>query len=128
MKKVLLVEDSVSQAAKTRLDLETNGFKVEISYDGATALNKIGQWQPDIIVLDYLLPDIDGIEICRLLKQNPLYRAIPVVVYSIENKLRNMTQAYFAGADGYVIKGENDNVLEVFIENIISRKNRLRSA
>lgn len=127
MKKVLLVEDSATQAAKTRLDLEAKGFTVEIAYDGTSALSKVDQWQPDVIILDYLLPDINGIEVCRTLKQNPLYRTIPIVVFSVEGKLRNMTMAYSAGADSYVVKGrEGDNVLEILVESIIARKNRLR--
>jgi two-component system phosphate regulon response regulator PhoB len=127
MKKVLLVEDSATQAAKTRLDLEAKGFMVEVASDGTTALTKVDQWQPDVIILDYLLPDINGIEVCRTIKQNPANRTIPIVVFSVENKLRNMTMAYSAGADSYVVKGrEGDNVLEILVESIIARRNRLR--
>jgi two-component system phosphate regulon response regulator PhoB len=124
MRKVLLVEDSATQAAKTRLDLEARGFMVEVACDGTSALSRVEQWQPDVIILDYLLPDINGIEVCRTLKRNPIYRTIPIVVFSIENKLRNMTMAYSAGADSYVVKGrEGESILEILIDTILARRN-----
>src|SRR3569623_252062 len=105
MKKVLVVEDSPTQAAKIQLELEHKGFSVEVARDGTSALSSVANRQPDVIILDYLLPDITGIEVCRTLKRNPIYRTIPVVVFSIENRLRDMTLAYSAGADSYVVKG-----------------------
>jgi len=127
MKKVLLVEDSITQAAKTQLGLETRGFVVEVAYNGYSALSKVKEWSPDIIVLDYCLPDIDGVEICRRIKQNPLHRTIPIVVFSAEDTLRNMTQAYSAGADSYVVKeSEGESVLGLLIESIVTRRNRFQ--
>ncbi len=129
MKKVLLVEDSAFQAAKTRLDLEERGFEVAVAYNGETALKTVGVWQPDIIVLDYILPDTDGIEICRQLKRSPCYKNIPVVLFSSENKLTNMTQAYSAGADSYLVKGlGGENALEVLMDSIFLRRNLLPKA
>jgi len=122
-KQVLIVEDSHTQAAILRNYFEALGYEVNVAYSGAEALLVAGRLNPDIIVLDYQLPDMDGAEVCKKLKQELYLRIIPVIIYSAENKLRSMVNSYEVGANYYVVKdGESMQVLQILIETIFSRR------
>lgn len=124
-KRVLVIEDSPSQAAVTRLQLENLGYDVAIGYTGNEGLNAAKTFQPSIIILDCNLPDMSGVEVCRLLKSQPETRPIPVVMFSVENKLAQMSSAYSAGADHYVTKDrEGSNGLLKLVEAVYQRRSR----
>jgi len=86
-KSVLVIEDSPSQAALTRIELEKMGYLVEIAYDGAQGLEKARSFGPSVIILDCNLPKMSGVEVCKVLKTQPETRSTPVVMFSAENKL-----------------------------------------
>ncbi len=124
-KKILLVEDSPTQAAKTRLVLEEKGYKVFVAADGNEGISKAAEIQPDLIVLDVYLPQLSGFEVCKHLKSNLHIRTIPIVMFSNENKLRNMVTAYEMGADYFVVKSEEgERVLTLLIETVFTRMSR----
>lgn len=124
-KKVLIVEDSPTQAVKTRLVLEGKGYKVFVAADGNEGIEKAAELQPDLIVLDVYLPRLSGFEVCKLLKSNLNLRGIPIIMFSNENKLKNMVTAYEMGADYYVVKGEEgERVLTLLIETVFTRMSR----
>ncbi len=123
---LLLVEDSPTQAAKIRLSLEARGFSVIIAGNGQKALisAKDADNKPALIILDYNLPDIKGVEVCRKLKTEPDTRSIPVIMYSAEHGLRTMSDAYNAGADYYVVKeaeGAGGSGLELVVEATMAK-------
>ena len=124
-KKVLIVEDSPTQAAKTRLLLEARGYEVEVAQDGREGVAKTKDLHPDLIVLDVYLPQLSGFDVCKLLKSDLQLRSIPVIMFSNENKLKNMVNAYEMGADYYVVKGdEGERVLTLLIETVFTRISR----
>ena len=116
-KRVLLIEDSPSQAAVTRLDLEKHGYQVSIAYDGPKGITAATTFGPDIIILDCNLPGLSGVEVCRQLKTQTETRHIPIIMFSAENKLSQMSSAYNAGADKYVTKDrEGTNTLITLVD------------
>lgn len=122
-KKILVVEDSKTQAVKTKLMLEDLGYQVIIAVDGPEGLIKVQQEQLDLIVLDVYLPTISGFDVCKKLKSDLQSRSIPVIMFSNENKLKNMVNAYEMGADYYVVKSdEGERVLTLLIETVFTRK------
>ncbi len=124
-KRVLLIEDSPSQAAITRLDLEKNGFTVEIAYDGSKGLVAADTFLPNIIILDCNLPGLSGVEVCRQFKTKPDTRSIPIIMFSAENKLAQMSSAYNAGADHYVTKDrEGTSSLVTLVDAVYKRRMR----
>jgi DNA-binding response OmpR family regulator len=124
-RRILIVEDSLSQAAYLQHYFEEQGYSVLVIHTGLETTEVAENYNPDLIVLDYNLPDIDGIEVCKNLKRDLYLRIIPVVMHSSESKLRNMVKAYEAGADYYVVKDrESDRVLQLMIENILRRKSQ----
>lgn len=78
-KKILFVEDEPDQVTMITLRLEKNGYEVISCSDGETGLKKAAEEKPDLILLDVILPGMDGLEICRLLRANPVTKTIPIV-------------------------------------------------
>ncbi len=124
-KKVLVVEDSLIQAAKIRLGFEERNFQVVCATSGLEAVVNARHYDPDLIVLDLQLPDVTGFEVCKRLKKDFELRNIPIVMYSADNSPRNMIEAYEAGADYYVVKGdEGEEVLYTLTNTIFIRRAR----
>ena len=124
-KSVLVIEDSPSQAALTIIELEKWGYAVEIAYDGPQGLEKAVSFGPSVIILDCNLPRMSGVEVCKVLKSQPGTRTIPVVMFSADNKLAQMSSAYSAGADFYVTKDrEGSNNLPKLVEACYQRRLR----
>lgn len=124
-KKVLIVEDSPTQAIKTKLILEGKNYEVFVAADGDEGLNKATELKPDLIVLDVYLPTMSGFEVCKQIKSTLQLRTIPIIMFSNENKLKNMVTAYEMGADYYVVKGdEGERVLTLLIETVFTRISR----
>jgi two-component system, OmpR family, phosphate regulon response regulator PhoB len=129
-KKILLIEDSLTQAAQFRFHFEKLGYEIEIANDGKSGLKKLEAYQPDLIVLDLLLPgELDGLAVCRAIKGNPAnpqIRTIPVLMFSGENKLNLMNEAYRSGADYYVVKAHDGlKTLQTIIEAAFARRARM---
>lgn len=79
-KRILVVDDEPDFAAIVQKNLKKEGFDVEVAYDGVQALEKVKANPPDAIVLDVMMPEKDGYEVCRELKSSDAYRNIPIVM------------------------------------------------
>ena len=136
-KTLLLIEDSPTQSAQLKLHLESLDYVVNTVNSATEGLNYLQQIVepgvtsllrralPDLILLDYLLPDQDGISVSRQLKADPNLRSIPILMFSTENRLQNVVEAYDAGVDFYVVKNEAGfKTLELMIEAAIVRKEK----
>jgi two-component system, OmpR family, phosphate regulon response regulator PhoB len=123
MKKVLIVEDSLVQGQVLRTDFENRNFEVMLATNGNESHRALNEKQPDLIILDYVLPDTDGIELCKRIKQNISTRAIPVIMFSSEDRINNMVKAYEAGADYYVVKDEEGSKnLALLADSVLTRR------
>jgi len=103
-KKILLIEDSKTDADAAKVLLEKEGMEVTVAATGKEGLDKAQKLKPDLVVLDLVLPDISGIEVCKKLKQNPDLKKAIIVVLSIKDDVATIAKAFEAGADDYVIK------------------------
>lgn len=101
---VLLVEDEPAQREVLAYNLEAEGFRVARAGDGEEAMVMVDEESPDIILLDWMLPNISGIEICRRLKIRPETRNIPVIMLSARSEEVDRVRGLETGADDYVIK------------------------
>ncbi|MDO6727470.1 phosphate regulon transcriptional regulator PhoB [Cognatishimia sp. 1_MG-2023] len=102
--KVLLVEDEPAQREVLSYNLQAEGFDVVTAADGDEAMLLVDEEVPDIIVLDWMLPGISGIEICRRLKSKSQTRAIPVLMLSARSEEVDRVRGLETGADDYVVK------------------------
>ncbi|MFD1880685.1 phosphate regulon transcriptional regulator PhoB [Paracoccus pacificus] len=101
---VLVVEDEGAQREVLRYNLEAEGFGVAIAENGDEALLLVAEEQPDLIVLDWMLPNVSGIEICRRLKADPATRPIPIIMLSARSEEVDRVRGLETGADDYVVK------------------------
>ncbi len=101
---VLVVEDEPAQREVLAYNLEAEGFAVRKAEDGEEALLLIEEENPDVIVLDWMLPNVSGIEICRRMKQKPETRSIPIIMLSARSEEVDKVRGLETGADDYVVK------------------------
>jgi two-component system phosphate regulon response regulator PhoB len=102
--RVLVVEDEPAQREVLAYNLEAEGFSVSRAQDGEEALMLVDEIAPDIIVLDWMMPNLSGIEVCRRLKIRAETRAIPVIMLSARSEEVDRVRGLETGADDYVIK------------------------
>jgi two-component system, OmpR family, phosphate regulon response regulator PhoB len=101
---VLLVEDEPAQREVLAYNLEAEGFRVVQAADGEEALMLVDESAPDLIVLDWMLPHVSGIEVCRRLKMSPDTRSIGIIMLSARAEEVDRVRGLETGADDYVIK------------------------
>ncbi len=101
---VLLVEDEPAQRAVLSYNLEAEGFEVRTADNGEDALALITEEAPDLILLDWMMPHVSGIEVCRRLKARPETRGIPIIMLSARSEEVDKVRGLETGADDYVIK------------------------
>lgn len=101
---VLVVEDESAQREVLQYNLEAEGFRVAMAVNGDEALLMVKEERPDLIVLDWMLPNVSGIEICRRVKANPETRAIPIIMLSARSEEADRVRGLETGADDYVVK------------------------
>lgn len=101
---VLVVEDEEAIVTLLRYNLEREGFKVYSTGDGEEAVTMVKEVQPDVIVLDWMLPSMTGIEICKQLRWNPETKGIPIIMLSARGEEMDRIQGLDAGADDYLVK------------------------
>ena len=103
-KKILLVDDEKDLVYAVKLQLEENDFEVIVAYDGQEALDKARKEKPNLIILDVMLPKIDGYKICRMLKFDEKYKKIPLIMFTARVQEADEKTGYAVGADAYVTK------------------------
>lgn len=101
MPRILVVDDEVQITRVLRMSLKTQGYEVRVAADGASALAHFHEWQPDLVVTDLVMPGMDGLALCRALRQ---LSQVPIVVLSAKGEERMKVEALDAGADDYVTK------------------------
>jgi two-component system phosphate regulon response regulator PhoB len=101
---VLLVEDESAQREVLTYNLEAEGFTVATAVSGDEALLMVQEENPDLILLDWMLPNVSGIEVCRQIKARPETRGIPVIMLSARSEELDRVRGLETGADDYVVK------------------------
>lgn len=102
--KLLLVEDDPDIQLVARAALERAGFAVAAAANGPTALDQVRAERPDVILLDWMMPDMDGTEVCRRLKADPMTADIPVIFLTARSQQAEIARGLSLGAAGYIVK------------------------
>jgi len=119
VKKILVCEDSSFFRNVFHSYLQKEGFAVVTAKDGQEAVNKTRLERPDLVLLDVILPDIDGCRVCRLLKADPALQKIPVLMCSVRGRDDDAQRGYDAGADAYFPKSGAPELLLQKIKELI---------
>ena len=99
---VLVVEDEAALVAMLRYNLEKQGFQVEEAVDGQEAIARITESPPDIVLLDWMLPVMSGIEVCRQIRRRPATRDLPVIMVTAQSEDQDAVRGLNTGADDYI--------------------------
>lgn len=103
-KTILLVDDTETVLMFEKMMLDGNGYHIDFARDGAQALEQVRSTPPDLILLDVMMPNIDGIETCRQLKADPDTKKIPIVIVTTKGEPEMVERAFMAGCDDYLTK------------------------
>jgi twitching motility two-component system response regulator PilG len=120
-KKILLVEDQESLLKLESILLTSRGFEVRGVSDGEAALAAIEEDIPDLMLLDIMLPDLDGFEICRMIKEKERTRQIPIIMVTARKSRMDVQLSKEAGADAYITKPFKSAMLIETIQKFLGR-------
>src|SRR5437764_2576138 len=117
--RVLVVDDEPDLLELVHYNLTRAGYDVACVMSGAEALSHVRMHTPDLIVLDVLLPDIDGLEVCKALRRDPLTGAIPIVMLTARSEDADVVAGLELGADDYLTKPFSPRVLLAWIKAVL---------
>lgn len=121
-RKILVVEDEVSLLKLESILLTTRGYKVIGVTDGLKALEAIKNDMPDLVLLDIMIPGIDGFEVCRRIKADPETACLPVVMLTAKKSSADQVRGSEAGADAYITKPfKSGKIIEV-VEELLRKE------
>lgn len=121
MTRIMVIDDEPSIRELLRFNLEKAGFQVECQEDGAKALEALNENPPDLVVLDLMLPGLDGLEICRSLRQREKTRLLPVIMLTARAEEIDRVVGLEIGADDYLTKPFSPRELVARVKSILRR-------
>jgi len=122
--KILVVDDEIYIVHILDFSLGIEGYEVMTALDGEAALAKVAQDKPDLIVLDIMMPKLDGYETCKALKSNPETKDIPVILLSAKGRNVDQKVGFEVGADDYITKPFSPRKLVERINAILGQTSR----
>ena len=120
-KRILLVDDERDMVFAVKLQLEAEGFDVLTAADGQEALDKARRENPDLIILDLMLPKMDGYKVCRMLKFDKKYKKIPIIIFTARIQQSDEKLGYEVGADVYLTKPFEPKTLLAKIQELLKK-------
>lgn len=103
-KRILLIDDETALVEMVKIRLEANNYEVITAHDGNEVLDKARKEKPDLIILDLMLPKMDGYKVCRLLKFDEKYKQIPIILFTARAQESDKITGEEVGADAYITK------------------------
>lgn len=119
--KILLIEDEEDIASLIKLQSELTGYKIHVETDGLNGFMAVEREHPDLIILDIMLPGLNGLDVCRKIRTNPDYNHIPIIIISAKNEELDIVLGLELGADDYVAKPFSLKVLFSRIKAVMRR-------
>lgn len=120
-KRILIVDDEEDLVMAVSFRLEMEGYEVITAGDGQAALDKVESEHPDLIILDLMLPKVNGYKVCGLLKADSRYKKIPIVMFTARAQDADIKMSEEVGADSYITKPFEPVVLMATIKDLLKR-------
>lgn len=120
--KILVCDDERHIVRLIQVNLERQGWTVVTAYDGKEGLEKVKSEHPDLLVLDVMMPYLDGFEVLKAVRKDPTTRDLPVIMLTAKAQDMDVFTGYSAGADMYLTKPFNPMELVTFVKRIITAK------
>jgi CheY-like chemotaxis protein len=119
--RTVLVTDDDDDIREFLCDLlATEGYQTEEASSGRQAVEKANQVKPDLVLLDIMMPEMDGYEVCEQLKGDPATRDIPVVMVTVKNDIADISRSLVAGASGFIVKPFDSESLLQMVEMVLT--------
>ena len=122
--KILIVDDELDALTALKRALESDNYNVVEAVDGLSAIKKIKTEKPDIVLLDLMMPEIDGFEVCKRLKSDPLYKHVPIIMLTAKGEINDKIEGIEMGADDYVTKPFNLKEIRARIKMVLRRSQK----
>ena len=126
-KQILLVDDEPDLVKLVKMRLEVTGYSVSVATDGQEVFQKAQIEKPNLVILDIMLPKMNGYEVCRLLKSNEIYKEIPIIIFTAKAQEKDEKLAKECGADAYLRKPFNAQELLEQIQSLLISASNLPS-
>ena len=123
---ILVVEDEAPLLTLLRYNLERQGFRVEEAADGQEALMRVAEGRPDLVLLDWMLPALSGLEVCRQLRRRPATRDVPIIMMSGNAQATEQFYVQRIGADDFMKKPFSRNEVFSRIEALLDAERKPR--
>jgi len=120
-KRILVVDDELESLKLIGLMLQRRGYEIIAARSGAQALEKAQTERPDLVILDIMMPDMDGYEVCRRLRASPTEASLPIIMFTAKTTIDDKVAGFQAGADDYLTKPIHPEELASRVEAVLSR-------
>lgn len=125
MSKILVVDDDTAINELIKINLELSGYDVISAYDGIQGFTLAKQEMPDLIVLDVMMPDVDGYTVAKRVRENDLTKNIPILMLTAMGQLQDKVKGFDIGVDDYLVKPFEMEELQVRIRALLKRINAI---
>ena len=126
--KIMVIDDEVDIARLLVAELEAAGFSASFADNGEEGMEKVRKEKPDLLLLDWKLPDMEGIDICRILKSEEETEYLPIIMLTAQSSEKDKIKGFDAGAEDYVTKPFSSGELLAGIKGILKRVKRERKS
>jgi len=124
-KEILIVDDEPSIVVPIQFLMEQQGYRVLVAENGEDALDAIYKYKPDLILLDIMLPRIDGYEVCEIVRLNPEYRGIKIIFLTAKGREVEIAKGLSLGADAYITKPFSNTELVAKVKELLTNSNEI---
>jgi DNA-binding response OmpR family regulator len=121
LKKIIIVDDEPGIVVPLQFLMEQQGYNVMEAERGEDALDLIYQYEPDLVLLDIMLPGIDGYEVCEIIRLNPNYRNVKIIFLTAKGREEETAKGLALGADAYIIKPFSNAELVAKVKEILEK-------
>ncbi|HEX6871488.1 MAG TPA: response regulator, partial [Micromonosporaceae bacterium] len=124
--KILVVDDDVDIARFIEMELGMAGFQVALAHDGLAALEMVRRWSPDLVVLDLMIPGMDGVGVTRTLRASAITSVLPIIMLTARGRTADKVLGLTEGADDYLVKPFDTLELVARVRSTLRRKQEFR--
>ena len=120
-KKILVVDDEENIRELIGRVLSSEGYEVFKAHNGKEALKKVYDVSPDLMVLDIMMPVMDGFKVCEKIRKDPLYKNLPILMLTVKNEKEDMMHGFNTGVDEYMVKPYDVREIAARIKVVLDR-------
>jgi pilus assembly protein CpaE len=126
--KILIIDDDIDTLKLVGLMLERQGYEITVASNGAVGLNKAAAERPHLILLDVMMPDLDGYEVTRRLRSDPAMASIPIIMFTAKTMVDDKVAGFEAGVDDYLTKPTHPAELTAHVKAVLARAAQSKAA